>query len=93
VAAELDLEAGFGRAPAHHPVGIDTVHWLLRQHTGLAGGRAEEESLAIVPAGRGEIFVEELSELVMRRHLVALGAFIVKAHPPALAAVPNPRKC
>ena len=29
VAAELDLEAGFGRAPSDHAVGVNPVHRLV----------------------------------------------------------------
>jgi len=29
VAAELDPETGFGRAPADHAIGVDTVHRLI----------------------------------------------------------------
>jgi hypothetical protein len=79
VAAELDPEAGVGRAPAHHAVGVDAVHRLVGEHG--RGGLA-----VLADAGRGEILIEELFELVMRRHFVALAAFLVKAHPPALAA-------
>ena len=86
MAAELDLEARFGRAPADHLIGIDTMHRVFRQPAGLAGGRAEEGGLAgVADAGGGEIFIEELFELVMRRHIVALAAFLVQAQPPALA--------
>jgi hypothetical protein len=75
----LDPEAGVGRAPAHHAVGVDAVHRLVGEHG--RGGLA-----VLADAGRGEILIEELFELVMRRHFVALAAFLVKAHPPALAA-------
>ena len=73
VAAELDPEAGVGRAPAHHAVGVDAVHRLVGEHG--RGGLA-----VLADAGRGEILIEELFELVMRRHFVALAAFLVKAH-------------
>ena len=39
----------------------------------------------ITDAGGIEIFVEELLELVVRRHVVALAAFLVQPQPPALA--------
>ena len=84
--AELDLETRFGRAPPDHLIGVDAVHRVLRQPAGLAGGRAEEGGLAgIADAGRVEIFVDELFELVMRRHFVALAAFLMQPDPPALA--------
>jgi hypothetical protein len=36
-------------------------------------------------AGRGQIFIEKLLELVMCRHLVLFAAFFAEPHPPALA--------
>src|SRR5882757_345490 len=38
----------------------------------------------IADAGRGEIFIEELLQLVVRRHLVTLAAFLLQPYPPAL---------
>ena len=53
---------------------------------GLADRRAEEGAFAVLAdPGRGEILVDKGFELVVRRHLVALAAFLVQAHPPALA--------
>src|SRR6266446_1536838 len=45
VAAELHLEAGLGRAPANHLIGIDAMHRPVRQHAGSASRRAEEGGL------------------------------------------------
>ena len=39
----------------------------------------------IADTGRGETFIEELLELMVRRHLVTLAAFLLQPHPPALA--------
>jgi len=76
VAPDLSVEASFGRAPADHLIGIDTVHRPIRQHSGSAGRRAEEGGLTAVPdAGGVEIFIEELLELVVRRHLWRLPPF------------------
>jgi hypothetical protein len=53
--------------------------WLSR--------RAEGGGLAAVPeARRIEIFIKELLKFVVRRHLMALAAFLMQAQPPALAA-------
>jgi hypothetical protein len=53
---------------------------------GAAGGGAEEASLAAVAdTGRLYISVEIGFEIVMRRHLMALAAFLMQPHPPALA--------
>ena len=58
----------------------------VRQHPGSAGRRAEERGLvAIAYPGRDDIFIEELLELVVRRHLVTLAAFLLQPHPPAPA--------
>jgi hypothetical protein len=81
----LTLNPASARAPADHAVGIDAVHRLVGQHAGLADRGAEEGGLGVLPDG-SEIFIDELLELVMRRHLVALGAFFVQPQPPALAA-------
>jgi hypothetical protein len=87
MAAELDLEARFGRAPSDHLIGIDTVHGIFRQPAGLAGGRAEEGGFAVVAdAGRGEILINEGLELVMRRHFVALAPFLMQPHHQRLPA-------
>ena len=56
------------------------------QHAGAADGGAEQGSLAGVSDFRGvDIGVEIGFEVVMRRHLVALAAFLMQPHPPALA--------
>src|ERR1700719_3625031 len=68
-------------------IGVDADHRNLGEPAGFAERRAEEGGLAVLAdAGHGETLIEELFELVMRRHFVALAAFLVKAHPPALAA-------
>ncbi|HWX31554.1 MAG TPA: hypothetical protein VNZ53_29490 [Steroidobacteraceae bacterium] len=38
----------------------------------------------ITDAGHGQIFIKELFELVVHRHLMTLAAFLVQSHPPAL---------
>ena len=59
---------------------------FVGQRAGAAGGGAEEGGLAAVAdAGRLDIGVEIGFEIVMRRHLMALAAFLVQTHPPALA--------
>lgn len=86
VTAELALEPSFGGAPADHLVGVDTVHRPICKNLGSAQCRAKEGGLAaLANTGGIEIFVEELFELVMCRHFVALPAFLVQAQPPALA--------
>ena len=50
---------------------------------------AAERKRGVLPsladAGRGEILVDKGFELMVRRHLVPLAAFLVQPHPPALA--------
>ena len=59
---------------------------MLGEHAGLADARAEQGPFAVIAdAGRGEVVVDVGLELVVRRHLVALAAFLVQPHPPALA--------
>jgi len=59
---------------------------VIREAPGFAGGRAEEGGLAVAPyAGGLEMFIQELLELVVDRHLVALAAFLMQPEPPALA--------
>jgi hypothetical protein len=85
VAADLDLHAEFRGAALDHAPGVDPVHRPRRECAGAADGRAEQGTLFVVgDAGGTEVFIEEGFELVVRRHFVALAAFLVKADPPAL---------
>jgi hypothetical protein len=52
----------------------------------MSGGAKEGALLVADDAGGADVFIEEGFELVMRRHLVALAAFLVQADPTALAA-------
>jgi len=64
VAAEFDLEAGIGRASAHHAIGVDPVHWPIGEDAGLSDRGAEERGLAILPdPGRGQVLVDKGFEL------------------------------
>src|SRR5271166_6760321 len=86
VATDAGLQASRSSAALNHVPGIDAVHRSLRQQPRATERRAEEGRLAGVanPGGLG-VFVEIGFEVVMRRHLVALAAFFVQSHPPALA--------
>jgi hypothetical protein len=67
VAPEL---ARLGRAPSDHLVGIDAMHRPVGQDSCSARCRAEEGGLVVIAdTGHGEIFIEEVLELVVRRHL------------------------
>jgi hypothetical protein len=53
---------------------------------GAADGRAEQGALFVTGDGGGtNVLIEEGYEIVMRRHLMPLAAFLVEADPPALA--------
>ena len=79
VATELPVQASFRRAPADHRVGIHMVHRPVRQSPGSAGGGAEEGDLVLITdAGRGQVFIKEMLELMVGRHLVPLAAFLVQ---------------
>ena len=82
----LTSHAQLGRPPLDHAPGVDAVHRLFRQRAGAASGGAEQGGLAAVAeAGRLDISVEIGLEIVMRRHFMALAAFLMQPHPPALA--------
>ena len=82
----LPRRAQIGGAALDHAPGVDAVHRLVGQRAGAAGGGAEQGSLAAVAdSGRLDIGVEIGFEIVMRRHLMALAAFLMQTHPPALA--------
>lgn len=86
MAIDPALQAHRGGAALDHAVGVDPVHGVLGQRAAVPHGRAEEGGLAAVPqCGGVEIGVQVRFEGVMRRHLVALAAFFVEPHPPALA--------
>ena len=60
-----------------HAPGIDTVHRLLGQRAGGAGGGTEEGGFAgIADAGGLYIGIEIGFQVVMRRHLMALATFL-----------------
>jgi len=81
-----DLHGKPRRAALDHAPGVDPVHRLVRQRAGATGGGAEQGSLAgITETGRLYIGVEIGFEVVVRRHLMPLAAFLMQADPPALA--------
>jgi len=47
VAAELALEAGFGRPSADHLIGVDAVHRAFRQHPGSLF--SFRKAMAVIP--------------------------------------------
>ncbi|MGO9233319.1 MAG: hypothetical protein ACLP4V_04250 [Methylocella sp.] len=56
------------------------------ERAGASGGGAEEGGLApVADASRLDISVEIGFQIVMRRHLMALAAFLMQADAPALA--------
>ena len=84
MAAEFLLEAGLGRPPADHAVGIDAVHGFAVELAGFATRRAEEGVFAVIAdPGGSEVLIDEGLELVMRWHLVTLATFLVEANLPS----------
>ena len=82
IAADPGARAELRGAALDHAPGVDAVHRRGGECAGAAGGGAEEGALATVAdAGRFEIGFE----IVMRRHLMPLAAFLMQPHPPALA--------
>jgi hypothetical protein len=62
------------------------MHRLVGQYVRPAAGRTEEGGVAgVTDAGSFYVGIEIGFQVVMRRHLVALPAFFMQAHPPALA--------
>jgi hypothetical protein len=60
-------------------------HRVVGQCIGAAGGGAEQGSLAIIAdAGGLDVSIEVGFEIVMRRHLMTLAAFLMQTNPPAL---------
>jgi hypothetical protein len=56
-----------------------------RERAGAADGRAEQGNLFVASdAGGTQVFIEEGFELVMRRHFVALAAFLVETDRPGV---------
>jgi hypothetical protein len=86
VAADPALHAELGRPALDHPPGVDSVHRGGGEHAGAAAADgAEEGGLLFLPyAGRINVGVEIGFEIVVRRHFVALAAFLVQADLPAL---------
>ena len=86
VTADPDGHAELGGAALDHPVCVDAVHRRGGERASAADGGAEEGALArVAEAGGLDVFIEEGFELVMRRHLVALAAFLMQTDPPAFA--------
>ena len=74
------------RAPRDHPPGVDAVRGCGGERAGAADGGAEEGGLAAVAdAGRLDIGVEIAFQIVMRRLLMPLAAFLMQTDPPTLA--------
>ena len=61
-------------------------HRSRGERAGAPNRRPEERGFALIAdAGSLDIFVEEVFQLVMCRHLVAPAAFLMQPDPPALA--------
>ena len=78
VAADPASRAKVGGAALDHAPGVDAVHRLVGQRAGAAGGGAEQGSLATVAdSSRLDISVEIGFQSVVRRHFMALAAFLM----------------
>jgi len=84
--ADLGLDAGAGGAPADHGVGVGLGQGRGRELAGRAADGAKQRPLRIGgdPAAV-EIGLQVGLKIVVARHFVTLAAFLMKAHPPALA--------
>src|SRR5208337_4699126 len=86
MAPDPDSRAEIGSAALDHAPCVDTVHRLVGQRAGATGGGAEQGSLAVVADDGGlNVGIKVGFEIVMRRHFMALAAFLVQPDPPALA--------
>jgi hypothetical protein len=84
VAPELTLKTGLGGAAPDHLIGIDAVHWPVRQHPGSTGCGAEEGGLVAIA-----YTLPELAEQISRDPdviflsgilLLVAGLAITRAH-------------
>jgi hypothetical protein len=84
--ADADSRAEIGGAALDHAPGVDAVHRVFRQRVGPANSGAEQGGLAVVAdAGGLDVGVQVRFEIMMRRHLMTLAAFLMQTDPPALA--------
>jgi len=76
MATQASSQSRIGRASLNHAIGANPVHRFLRQGIRFADSAAEEgRSSVATNAGSGNIFIQILFQLVMRRHFVALATF------------------
>jgi hypothetical protein len=84
VAADFGLDPGRQRPPTNHAPHIGLHHRPVGQLAGTPLARAEERTFALLrDASRGDVFLKVAVEIVVRRHLVLLAAFLVKTDPAA----------
>jgi len=82
MAAHFVADAGVFGAAADHTPDIDPVHRRFRQLTAVPARRAEKgRPLCLEDPRRQKIGVEIGLQIMMRRHLVQLAAFLAQAHP------------
>jgi hypothetical protein len=86
-AADLDLQARLAGAAADHAICVDPVHRRGGEHAGLPDRRAEEGTLPSSWIPSATVFIDEVRELVICGHLVALAAFLVEPQPPDILAL------
>src|SRR4051812_30871899 len=72
-------KAGGKRSPLYHPECVVFGESVVCEHTGPPAGGAEEGTPLVLRPERGKVSVERGLDQVVREHLVALSAFLVKS--------------
>src|SRR5260221_3917965 len=84
--ADARLYAGGFRAALDHAIGVLLVKWFVRQEACLSGRCAEQVAVDVPrDAGRVDIFVEKVIEVMVRRNVMLLTALLVQTNPSAAA--------
>jgi hypothetical protein len=82
VIADLRLDAGGDRAPAHHGVGILLGQGRGGELSGHAANGAKQRPLRVGgEAAVVQIGMQVSLKIVVARHFMALAAFLVQSHP------------
>ena len=87
VAARGGGESGFERPALYHPQHVRARHGIRRELPLLVDAPKERRFLFVPDARSFEIRIEVCLGIVVRRHLMALAAFLMQPDPPALAVL------
>lgn len=86
VVADRGEDAGLPCPPADHLPGVHPVEPLFGEDARASTHRPEQRALLVLTdAGRGDVGVEHLLELMVGGHLVVLAAFLLQPEPPLFA--------